>query len=197
MESESHNIKGTAFISLKSYCEEHGQIEAFAQAIEEEGLNSRRFLASQWYSAKSYLNIGTRLSFKFRKSPKQFITDTSAYSAKRDLNGIYRAFMKVTGSRLVLSKLPALAGAYTSYLQAKVVVNINGRYLIEFISPSDLYELTTWNFEGATQSMLEVFQSEATHFRQLTIEVFDQEGTSYTQGVWELTYKKKMELVSS
>ncbi len=184
-----HQIKGTALLSLKDFCIHQGIEPLFDTAVSSCGMDNTRFLASQWYDGESYLKMCEYLAFKSRKSTKGFIVELSAHTAKNDLNGVYRAILRVTGVKIILSKLPVLASSYTDYIKSSVILNEKQEYHIEFITPSKFFDLTTWNFEGAVSSMLKVFNHRVSKFSVISKSKFEKEGESYTKGICQLKYE--------
>jgi hypothetical protein len=170
--TDKYLIKGTGIRNFKKYIENEVNNDYFDELTEAVDFGPKNLiLSSQWYPANLLIEMIELTSLRLNKSLEQITREAAKFSLEEDLNGIYKFFMRVGGSRLVLSKLPTLSKTYTDFITAEIIHNETGNLVIIYTLPEEISDWLSWylsTVEGAIEGMLSVCGNSLNSFKILS-----------------------------
>jgi len=136
-------VKGITLDSFPDYIGKRfgkGEVAAFASTLTEEAgqVIRRGPVKSTWYSRAIYFEIITNFAKRYGgDNPSKLMRDLSAFTAERDLNGIYRFFLKFGYPGFVLGQSAILWKNYFDGGVMEVVRKEKNRMLVRLTD--DIY----------------------------------------------------------
>lgn len=138
-----NRIKGNTLDSFPDYIATRfgkGEVAAFASALSPEAGKVIREgpVKSTWYSRAIYFEILTSFAQRYGgDNPSKLVRDLSAFAAERDLNGIYRFFLKFGYPGFVLGQSAVLWKNYFEGGVLEVVRKEKSRMIVRLLD--DIY----------------------------------------------------------
>jgi len=151
-----YNLKGNAFNNLKEYINQNpkgGKDFAFY-------IISNRFsigeiiISSAWYNVEIYYKIMDDYIKASGQRKEVFIERLAEWGLERDLNGIYRFFMRLGGPEKILNAALPNVKTYFDYITMTVISHAHGTLVFRSELPSKFVDLAIPADKGAVKGML-------------------------------------------
>jgi hypothetical protein len=119
------HIKATGYLGHMRWVE--ASYPGGSQAYLEELSPGVRAFFQQQFFAMSFIDIfpivcaGGTCARAFRMTPYDFVAFRSRNQAEQDLNGVYRAFLRLGNPRLLAVRVPSIFGQYFDFAQPKLL----------------------------------------------------------------------------
>lgn len=156
-----YQVKGTSIKNARNYIVSKTSPEFFEDLAKKNGFeNSSLILPSTWYPVELLVGIQECASEKLGWELKRFTVDSTAYTIREDLLGIYKFFMRVSGATSVLGKLPQMSKAYSNFLEIDILKNKDTLFVIQIQLPTEIADWCLPGYEGTIRAILDVCNRE-------------------------------------
>ncbi len=187
MELSDFKTKGTFLVATQVFFEKHISSDYF-------NLNWNKYypekvvLSSSWYSSEPIMRWLENAAKDKNTSFRDLVMDHTKHMLERDLNGVYKFIMKLTGVKRILDAQPQLAKSYHNWLVITNQVNNGDYYQAEIIVPKLFTEFTVCAAEGALKGVLSVCGQKMVNFRILSSETFFEKGMHFSKIIYGFNY---------
>ncbi len=176
------------FLNLKSYITLHNGATLFQEILLKTGVSKKIYLSSSWYDAYTYFELLECFIESKNRSKKDIVIEITQHMLEKDLNGVYRIFLKVASPRFVLPKVPKLMGTYSNCTFGREISNEKGLFVMSYKTPSIFFENSIYQFEGGIKGILNACKSPMKSCLCVHQESQITNGEPYTNGIFEITY---------
>jgi len=186
--SEDFKFKGTFLIATKEFIgKKYGNDYAFESIAKY--YPNMSILASSWYPASPLIDWLKAISIEQQISFRELILSHTKFVMEKDLNGVYKFFMKLGGTKRVLNSLPQLAKSYSNWNNAKIIINEDNYAKVISEVPSEFQEFMLFSSEGAMNGIINVCGQILESFNIISHEIVIKNGISYSKIIFEFKYK--------
>lgn len=117
--------KGLLYTELMSYCEEHlqGGWETVFKMIGDarlRGFLRTRFVVGGWYDVFPFITANRAVALRLGQPYLEWLRKFARWQLERQLNGVYRFFLKVGSPEWVVQRLPGLVSKYYEFLRSEI-----------------------------------------------------------------------------
>lgn len=117
------------------------------------------------------------------------ILEHTKFVMEKDLNGVYKFFMKLGGTRRVFNSLPQLAKSYSNWNNAEILSNESNYAKVMSTVSSEFQEFMIYSSEGAMNGVISVCGQSMKLFNIVSNTRVDVNGISYSKIIFEFRYE--------
>ncbi len=182
-------LKGTGLINAREYMKMHGKLEEFESLVSSVFQTQKAsVVASTWYNAGSSMELFKKCGEALGMDFKNFILELTEFGLDRDLNGVYRFFIKLGGPEKTLGKGPQLVKAYTTYSHLEILENKLGTHIARTTVPKEFTEWDLYNQQGAISGVLKACKYQLKTFSVESQETLKTDEGLKSASVFQVTY---------
>lgn len=190
MEVNEFKTKGTFLIATKIFFENYISNDYF-------NMNWNKYypdkvlLSSSWYSSEPIIRWLDDAAKDKNISFNVLVLEHTKFMLERDLNGVYKFIMKLSGIKRILDAQPQLAKSYHNWLEISNQVNNGDYYQAEIIVPKLFTEFTICAAEGALNGVLKVCGQNMMDFKIINLETFIDKNIHFSKIIYGFSYIKE------
>lgn len=173
-------IKGTNLIVVRKYFEMEFGSE-FATSKFSAYYPQTTILASSWYLAAPAIQLIYECATEKKINFRELMLKMTAFALETDLNGVYKFLMKLGGLNRILGSLPQLGNFYTDWVETKVIKNVDGCLILEYIIPKQFEEYIINAQEGAMIGIFNVFNRKMRGYIKRSIDTIIKSDIEYSR----------------
>ncbi len=157
----TYAVKGTSLINTKKFIIKKLGEEKYHQLVHDTGFPNL-VIPSSWYDFFSVNKISHASAVEMNITLEEFTINQTRYILEVDLLGVYRLFMRVSGVKNVLLKVPKMMSSYTNYWSGEILENGQGKVLVRYLLPlefadqKDLIDYHMFAGKGAFTGILNI-----------------------------------------